>query len=136
MAIDDDELVPLTAELHVRDLDASVAYWRDVLGFEVSRHDPDFAVLFDRSSSGDAMVMLAPSHEDTPELRPGDPERGLGLHLRVTVDDVDAHFERARAAGAEIIFAPTDQPYGLRDYMLRVPDGFYVRFARGLTSGH
>lgn len=136
MAIDDDELVPLTAELHVRDLDAAVAYWRDVLGFEVSRHDPDFAVLFHRSASGDAMVMLAPSRADTPELRPDAAERGielgLGLHLRVTVDDLDAHFERARTAGAEIVFAPTDQPYGLRDYMLRTPDGFYVRFATAL----
>lgn len=134
MAIDD-ELVPLTAELHVRDLDAAVAYWHDVLGFEVSRHDADFAVLFHRSASGDAMVMLAPDREETPELRSGDAERGLGLHLRVTVDDVDGHYERARAAGAEIVYAPTDQPYGLRDYMLRVPDGCYVRFAQALGPG-
>lgn len=120
---------PCTAELHVRDLPASVAFWRDVLGFEVERQDPDFAVVRMASSAGSAMVMLSAS-DVAVELRPGDAERGLGLHLRIAVDDIDAHHERVRAAGVPIVWPLEDRSYGLRDYMIREPDGFYVRFAR------
>lgn len=43
--------------------------------------------------------------------------------LAVLVDDVDAHCERARAAGAAIDHAPQDQPYGRREYETRDPEG-------------
>jgi uncharacterized glyoxalase superfamily protein PhnB len=39
------------------------------------------------------------------------------------VDEVDAHFARAKAAGAEIIREPEDQDYGGRDYSARDPEG-------------
>jgi uncharacterized glyoxalase superfamily protein PhnB len=45
----------------------------------------------------------------------------IGLYL--IVEDVDAHAERARAAGAEIVLAPRDQPYGGRGYTARDPEG-------------
>jgi uncharacterized glyoxalase superfamily protein PhnB len=41
----------------------------------------------------------------------------------VLVDDVDAHCERARAAGADITTEPRDQDYGQREYALRDPEG-------------
>jgi uncharacterized glyoxalase superfamily protein PhnB len=41
----------------------------------------------------------------------------------VVIDDVDAHAERARAAGAEIISEPEDQDYGGRVYSARDPEG-------------
>lgn len=41
----------------------------------------------------------------------------------VTIDDVDAHAERARAAGADIFMEPTDQDYGGRSYSARDPEG-------------
>jgi uncharacterized glyoxalase superfamily protein PhnB len=43
--------------------------------------------------------------------------------LAVIVDDVDAHYERARSAGARIDSAPTDQPYGRREYGARDLEG-------------
>src|SRR5262245_48639706 len=60
---------------------------------------------------GDGMVMLGSERDD-----------GWGPHagrswVYVAVDgDVDAHFERAKAAGAEVVRGPTDQDYGSRDY--------------------
>jgi MerR family transcriptional regulator, thiopeptide resistance regulator len=39
------------------------------------------------------------------------------------VDDVDAHHTRAAEAGAEIVYPPTDQPYGFREYSARDPEG-------------
>ena len=43
--------------------------------------------------------------------------------LAVVVDDVDAHYERARAGGAVVDSAPTGQPYGRREYGARDPEG-------------
>ena len=41
----------------------------------------------------------------------------------VAVADADAHHSRSVAAGAEIVEAPVDQPYGVRDYGARDPEG-------------
>jgi uncharacterized glyoxalase superfamily protein PhnB len=48
---------------------------------------------------------------------------GATMGLYVTVDDVDSHAERARAAGAEIFLEPVDQDYGGRGYSCRDPEG-------------
>ena len=60
--------------------------------------------------SGDAL--MAPSEAG---VRTG----GIVLH----VADVDAHFERARAAGATVLRVPTDEDYGQREYAVRDPEG-------------
>src|SRR5262245_15860495 len=49
--------------------------------------------------------------------------------LLVDVDDVDAHCQRARAAGARIDSEPVDQPYGQREYGARDPEGHRWWFA-------
>ena len=49
--------------------------------------------------------------------------------LVVHVDDVDAHFQRARAGGARIDSEPVDQPYGQREYGARDPEGHRWWFA-------
>jgi uncharacterized glyoxalase superfamily protein PhnB len=49
--------------------------------------------------------------------------------LVVYVDDVDAHFKRARSAGARIDAEPVDQPYGQREYGARDPEGHRWWFA-------
>jgi uncharacterized glyoxalase superfamily protein PhnB len=43
--------------------------------------------------------------------------------IYVVVTDPDRHYERARAAGAEIVRELTDQPYGSREYSARDPEG-------------
>jgi uncharacterized glyoxalase superfamily protein PhnB len=48
---------------------------------------------------------------------------GAGKGVYVAVDDLDAHHDRAKAAGAEIIMEPADQSYGSRDYAARDPEG-------------
>lgn len=50
--------------------------------------------------------------------------------IYVLVDDVDGHFERAKAAGAEIKDGPTDQEYGERRYTVRDPEGHHWFFAQ------
>jgi uncharacterized glyoxalase superfamily protein PhnB len=60
--------------------------------------------------------------------RATDEERGFGRHagqgwLYVVVEDPDAHYERAKAAGAQIVRELEDQEYGSRDYAARDPEG-------------
>ena len=50
------------------------------------------------------------------------------------VDDVDAHFERARQAGATIVAEPVDQPYGDRSYRAMDPEGNHWIFATCLRE--
>jgi uncharacterized glyoxalase superfamily protein PhnB len=54
--------------------------------------------------------------------------------LYVLVDDVDAHYERARAAGAEILEEPADQEYGDRRYAAMDPEGHHWFFAQQLRA--
>jgi PhnB protein len=49
--------------------------------------------------------------------------------LYVYVDDVDAHFEQAKKAGATVLEAPTDQFYGDRRYRVADPEGHHWSFA-------
>jgi uncharacterized glyoxalase superfamily protein PhnB len=53
--------------------------------------------------------------------------------LVVNVDDVDAHYQRARAAGASIDSSPVDQPYGRREYEARDPEGHRWWFGTPLS---
>ncbi len=56
----------------------------------------------------------------------------MTVGLYVHVDDVDAHFERAKAAGAEIEGPPEDKPYGDRVYGALDPEGHQWWFAQAL----
>jgi predicted enzyme related to lactoylglutathione lyase len=49
-------------------------------------------------------------------------------------DDVDATFEKIRAAGAEVLQEPIDQPYGVRDCAFRDPSGNMLRFSGRIKS--
>ena len=60
--------------------------------------------------------------------RIGPAESGLVVH----VDDVDAHYRQARAAGARIEREPEDMPYGQREYGVRDPEGHRWWFAAPL----
>lgn len=56
-----------------------------------------------------------------------DSERGAG-EVFVIVNDVDAYYEKAKVAGAEMIFEVGDRPYGMRDFMVADPDGNRLSF--------
>jgi uncharacterized glyoxalase superfamily protein PhnB len=74
---------------------------------------------------GNGMVMLG-SAKDTDYgkllVRPRD-AGGVTMSVYVIVDDADAHFARAKAAGAEITREPVTQDYGGRDYTCKDPEG-------------
>jgi uncharacterized glyoxalase superfamily protein PhnB len=106
--------------LRYRDARAAIDWLCDAFGF--TRHGvyegPDGAVVHAELRHGTGMVMLGPVREGG--VWPAQPGTGA---IYVAVDDVDAHFGRARETGAEILQEPTDQEYGSREYVARDPEG-------------
>jgi uncharacterized glyoxalase superfamily protein PhnB len=118
------------------DPEASLAFYRDVLGFEV-RLDVGGGTMrwitVGPPDQPDTSIVLCP-----PAIDPGitDDERrtitdmmakGTYAMLLLASKDVDAVFEQVQARDAEIVQEPTDQPYGVRDFALRDPAGNLIR---------
>jgi predicted enzyme related to lactoylglutathione lyase len=118
------------------DPDAALAFYRDVLGFEV-RIDVGSGrmrwITVGPPGQPDTSILLAP-----PAVDPGitDDERrtisemmakGTYGWILLASRDLDSTFERLEASGADIVQEPTDQPYGIRDCAVRDPAGNLVR---------
>ncbi|MGZ3118766.1 VOC family protein [Streptomyces sp. H62] len=123
----------------VDDHDKALAFYRDVLGLEV-RDDVGFEgmrwVTVGSPAQPDVDIVLEPPLAD-PNASAADREavaellaKGMLRGVIFTTDDVDATFERIRAAGAEVLQEPVDQPYGVRDCAFRDPAGNMLRFSR------
>ena len=83
--------------------------------------------------AGDAAIWL---HRVSEEHQLASPQASDAANsgLVVYVDNVDAHYERARAAGARIDSQPVDQPYGQREYGARDPEGHRWYFVTPTAS--
>ena len=64
----------------------------------------------------------------------GDETQDKGVWLAIFVDDVDAVHTTAQAASLEIVFPPTDCPWGVREFHLRHPDGHVFRIGQSIES--
>ena len=117
------------------DPDASLAFYRDTLGFEV-RNDVGYKgmrwITVGPPGQPGTSVVLYP-----PDATPGitDEERrtitemmakGTYASINLATADLDGAFERLQA-GAEVVQEPTEQPYGVRDCAVRDPAGNLVR---------
>ncbi|WTB81785.1 VOC family protein [Streptomyces cellulosae] len=120
----------------VDDHDKALAFYCDVLGFEV-RNDVGYEGMrwvTVASPEQDVEIVLEPPAA-SPDVSPADKQamaellaKGLLRAVNFTTTDCDALFERVRAAGADVIQEPVDQPYGMRDCAFRDPAGNMVRF--------
>ena len=118
------------------DPEASLAFYRDTLGFEV-RGDVEYAgmhwITVGPADQPGTSILLAP-----PATDPGitDDERrtiaemmakGTYASINLATADLDGAFERLQAGDAEVVQEPTDQPYGIRDCSFRDPAGNLIR---------
>jgi len=128
--------ITVAPEFFVRDLEASVVFYRDKLGFQVARREPDFAVV----ALGRAIVLLAAAGAVVEHQMPRASEwlagaaRGIGVNVLILVDDVHAVYDRARSAGATIAKEIGDRTYGLRDFIVADPDDYLLRFGAAVKS--
>ncbi|WP_293699359.1 VOC family protein [uncultured Agrococcus sp.] len=118
------------------DPDASLAFYRDVLDFEI-RNDVGYQgmrwITVGPLGQPDTNIVLYP-----PEATPGvtDDEKrtifeliakGTFFGVNLATTDLDATFAKLEAAGADIVQEPIDQPYGVRDCAFRDPAGNEIR---------
>ena len=118
------------------DPEASLAFYRDLLGFEV-RNDVGYKgmrwITVGPKDQPGTSILLAP-----PAADPGvtDDERrtiaemmakGTYASINLATTDIDSLFERLQATDAEVVQEPTDQPYGIRDCAFRDPAGNLIR---------
>jgi uncharacterized glyoxalase superfamily protein PhnB len=118
------------------DPEASLAFYRDTLGFEV-RNDVGYNgmrwITIGPAGQPGTSIVLAP-----PAASPGvtDDERrvitemmakGTYAMILLATKDLDGVFERLQSSEAEIVQEPTEQPYGVRDCAVRDPAGNMIR---------
>jgi catechol 2,3-dioxygenase-like lactoylglutathione lyase family enzyme len=120
------------------DPDASLAFYRDTLGFEVRN---------DVGHGGMRWITVGPAGQPTsivlhpPAADPGitDDERrtivemmakGSYATIILATPDLDGTFARLQASGAEVVEEPTEQPYGVRDCAFRDPAGNLIRISQ------
>jgi catechol 2,3-dioxygenase-like lactoylglutathione lyase family enzyme len=118
------------------DPEASLAFYRDTLGFEV-RNDVEYGgmhwITVGPPNQPDTSIVLYPLAA-TPGIT--DDERhtiaemmakGTFASINLATPDLGSAFERMQAGDAEVVQEPTDQPYGVRDCAVRDPSGNLVR---------
>jgi lactoylglutathione lyase len=125
-------LVGLRFELFVQDVERSVRFYSSTLGLEPpTTWSPDGYVSI---SAGvvkigvQHLANLPAGHHFSPSRLAG--PRGVGLEIVVEVDDVDLAYANAAACAERCggsVEPLDDQPWGLRDFRLVDPDGYYVR---------
>jgi len=118
------------------DPEASVAFYRDTLGFEI-RLDVEYGglhwITVGPSDQPDTAIVLYP-----PAASPGLTEderatiaemmaKGTYASINLATKDLDATFEKLQAGDAEVVQEPVDQPYGVRDCAFRDPAGNLIR---------
>jgi catechol 2,3-dioxygenase-like lactoylglutathione lyase family enzyme len=115
--------------------DASLAFYRDTLGFEVRSDVGQGAMRWIAvgPAGQPTSILLAPPAVDpgiTEEERRTIAEmmaKGTYGWILLATKDLDETFEKVQAADAEVVQEPTEQPYGMRDCAFRDPAGNLVR---------
>ena len=126
------------------DPEASLAFYRDTLGFEV-RNDVEYGGMHwitvgPPNQPGTSIVLypLPATPGITDDERRAIAEmmaKGTFASINLATPDLDATFERVRA-GAEVVQEPTEQPYGIRDCSVRDPSGNLLRIQELRGSSH
>jgi uncharacterized glyoxalase superfamily protein PhnB len=124
------------AMLPHEDPGASLAFYRDTLGFEV-RNDVEYGGMHwitvgPPDQPGTSIVLYPPAADPglTDEERRTISEmmaKGTYASINLATPDLDATFERLQAGDAEVVQEPVDQPYGVRDCAVRDPSGNLIR---------
>ena len=111
------------------DLTASIAWYRDVMGFVVAREiEHEGQRVGAMVSAGGVQILLG--QDDFAKGR--DRQKGVGFRVYcVTEQDIDELAAEIKARGGTLDQEPTDQPWGSRDFAISDPDGFKISISSG-----
>lgn len=110
--------------LRYRDAREAIRWLCTAFGFVESFSVPETGPIVRHAQLrlGTNVIMLGSVRSDD-ELKSPEALGAATQALYVVVDDVDAHFEKARLAGAQVASPPGDTDFGSRDYHVRDPEG-------------
>jgi uncharacterized glyoxalase superfamily protein PhnB len=112
----------LSASLTVKDLEKSLAWYRDVVGFTVDQKHERDGKLRAVSLKAGAVRILINQDDGAKGL---DRVKGEGFSLQITTaQNIDDIANRIKHAGGTLVSEPADMPWGVRVFRLRDPDGF------------
>ncbi len=122
----------VTPELTYRDPKAALEWLTRAFGFETTLliTGADGKIVIARTECGDNAIMIGPEHpkEDlSPASIGGTATQSLQIRF---AEDIDAHFARARAAGAKVLYAPRQEFYGDKTYAVLDPEGHRWSFGQ------
>jgi predicted enzyme related to lactoylglutathione lyase len=115
--------------LAVRDLRSSTKFYMDVLGFQ-----RDFGDGLDGWSflSRDRFkVMLGECPDERPASELGD----HSYIAYVVVEGIDSLHREVAGRGADVMSEPTTEPWGMREFGVRTPDGHRIKFGESIHTG-
>jgi uncharacterized glyoxalase superfamily protein PhnB len=119
----------LNASMTVNDIEKSLTWYQNVLGFSVvQKYEREGRVVAVSLAAGDARVLIG--QDDG--AKGWDRVKGVAISLQITTNqNVDEIADRAEAAGGVIEAGPNDTPWGARMFRIKDPDGFtYVISSR------
>lgn len=115
--------------IHYRDAESAMEWLTRAFGFvkRASYPGPNGTIAHAEMSFGPGVIMLASAKPEKGWVSAKDLP-AVNQTIYIVVDDPDAHYARAKAAGAEIVMELRDQEYGSREYTARDPEGNYWSF--------
>jgi uncharacterized glyoxalase superfamily protein PhnB len=126
MALSDDARAPnIFPVLSYADAPAAIEWLVTTFGFEAVAIYPGMSGTIDQAELrlGPGWIMLSSIQADATSTRTPREDGAGNQGIAIYVQDVDRQYERARAAGAEIVLGIRDTHYGARDYMVRDSEG-------------
>jgi catechol 2,3-dioxygenase-like lactoylglutathione lyase family enzyme len=128
---------PLVPELYVQDIERSLWFWCEILGFRAlyRRSEAGFAYL-ERER---AQVMLEQWGSESWSTGDIAPPLGRGINLQIAASSLQTMLDRLSAANWPLFVQPAERWYrtgnlesGQRQFLVQDPDGYLLRFAEGL----
>ncbi|HUG51902.1 MAG TPA: VOC family protein [Terrimesophilobacter sp.] len=112
-------VIRVTTDLTVADIDDASSFYTDYLGLNAEEMGLDWVTRFIVPSSGEHIQLV--SRDATAPENP---------QLTVKVDDVEDAYAQARDRGYEIVHPLTAEPWGIRRFFVRAPDGTVLNIAQ------
>lgn len=122
----------LRCEIFPSDLEATARFYTEVLGFRITRDGRQEGIRYLALERGTVQLGAA--------YRPAPPQRGsrrppIGVELVLEVEDLRAERGRVAEAGWPVEEEITERPWGLQDFRLLDPDGYYWRLTTRAKNG-
>jgi predicted enzyme related to lactoylglutathione lyase len=113
--------------LAVRELDISTRFYIEVLGFQLDTVDAKGWSFLSKDSF---KLMLGECADEIAASETGN----HSWFVRLTIDGLDEYHREISSRGAEVIAEPADKRWGLREFVIRTPDGHRIMFAEPIRN--